>query len=247
MSETGDHEAALTHIREALRLFPEHAILHTHIANELAALKRFDEANAEFQLALNANLHPNDRSITHNDLASLLARQGRTAEAIKHFRAAIELDSKHSEAMFNLGVLLNDSGDPAAALAMIRQAVEIQPSALPAQRALASLLLQRGERAEAIEHLQAAVKLFPQDAPLREQLGTAYFQNGDVGEAEVQLREAIGIHPTADSHNLLGAVLGSKGDLAAARAQFELALRIDPNHRGAAANLQKARAAAPSH
>jgi tetratricopeptide (TPR) repeat protein len=241
LSEAGDHEAALAHIREALRLFPEHAILHTHIANELAALKRLDEANIEFQHALKSNLHPDDRIITHDDLAGFLARQGRTAEAIKHYRAAIELDAKHSGAMFNLGVLLNESGDPAAALAMIRKAVEIRPSFLPAQRALASLLLERGERAEAIKHLQAAVKLFPQDAPLREQLGTAYFRNGDAGAAEEQLRQAIRIRPTADAHNLLGAVLGSQGDLAAARAQFEMALRIDPNHRGAAANLQKAR------
>jgi Flp pilus assembly protein TadD len=65
---------------------------------------------------------------------------------------------------------------------------------------------------------------------------------GDLGSAEQQLRQLLALDPSnADAHNLLGVVFENRGDREAAIAAFEQALRFDPLHPGATANLQRMR------
>ena len=58
-----------------------------------------------------------------------------------------------------------------------------------------------------------------------------------------QMQDAARLNPDdADIQTDLGALLAMRGDTKAAIAAFEHALRIDPNHQIARANLNRARA-----
>jgi tetratricopeptide (TPR) repeat protein len=246
LSQERNYAGALEHYREALRLFPEHPAIHTSIGDTLASLGRSDDAIAEYHRALNAELHPIDRSAAHYRLANVLIKANRKADAIQQLRAAIQHDPEHTLAIHNLGILLMEQGDLAGAIEQFRAVIKIDPTAVASWQALAEGLEAHGQPREALTTLHSAVKLLPNDAGLHLQLGKLLLASGDHKQAERELRTSLRLEPTADAHNLLGVTLGAQGNLAAAIDQFQAALRIAPEHGGAAANLQNARAALKS-
>jgi Tfp pilus assembly protein PilF len=89
----------------------------------------------------------------------------------------------------------------------------------------------------------------PADAPARQQLIAVLLQSGNAaaqeerfGEAAASYRELIALEPqNADYRNNFGLLLARSGDLAAAAAQFEAALAINPTHQAARRNLNAMR------
>ena len=70
-----------------------------------------------------------------DNLGVLLARQGRYAEAIQHFRQAVARDSKNPQTQLNLGNALASNGEVAEAIAVLARAAELAPDQLrPARR-----------------------------------------------------------------------------------------------------------------
>src|SRR5437868_150583 len=74
------------------------------------------------------------------DLGVTLWMDGRGAEAEREFRAAIEADPRHIDALNNLGALLQLSRQHDEALALYRRALEVQPGNVRGLENLARLL-----------------------------------------------------------------------------------------------------------
>ncbi|MCP3951602.1 MAG: tetratricopeptide repeat protein [Desulfobacterales bacterium] len=91
---------AENHFRKAVQLSQDSAILHRYLGVALTHQEKLDEAVLEFQAAV-VKSRGRDAA-AHNNLGSVLARQGRFAEAVGHFREALKIDPDYKEARKNL-------------------------------------------------------------------------------------------------------------------------------------------------
>jgi tetratricopeptide (TPR) repeat protein len=181
--------------------------------------------------------------LAHANLGAALDAHGRPAEAIEHYRLALQARPESAAVRNNLGAALQASGDLRGAMAEYRRAVRAQPDHAGARHNLGNALVQQGAFAEAIPHLREAVRLSPADATARNNLGGALLQTGRVAEAAAELRRAVEADPESlNAHYNLGRALVLQGRLADAIRAFEDALRIAPGDADSRRELAAARA-----
>ncbi|MFL6542562.1 MAG: tetratricopeptide repeat protein [Chthoniobacterales bacterium] len=99
--------------------------------------------------------------MAHNNLANILVRSDRTAEAIPQYRAALQLRPKYLEARYNLGNALLHEGEVDGAIAECKAAIAIDSRSVEAHNNLANALRQKGAYADAIAHYETALALQP--------------------------------------------------------------------------------------
>jgi tetratricopeptide (TPR) repeat protein len=85
--------------------------------------------------------------------------EGRTAEAIEHYRWSLRAGSTDPTAAFNLGTALETLGRWADAIGAYRHALELDREFADAHFNLARLYEQAGRRAAALRHLSAYQQL----------------------------------------------------------------------------------------
>jgi Tfp pilus assembly protein PilF len=180
--------------------------------------------------------------LAHGNLAHWLAKQGRVAEAVSHYREALRIRPTYTDAHVNLGVALQGEGKLGEAEAHFREAIRLVPELATARNNLGSVLQQRGSLPEAIALFREAIRLKPGYAGAWNNLGIALLDAGQPGEAETAFREAVRLDPSlADAWNNLGVSLARQGRVGEAKAHFEAAVRLAPGHRGAVGNLGRYR------
>jgi tetratricopeptide (TPR) repeat protein len=124
-------------------------------------------------------------------LAFVLARTGRTDEAIRHVRRAIEIDPAYAPAHWRLALWLLDGNDADGAERELTQAAALDPNGLSAPMGLARVHLQREQPQLAVDVLERALAKTPGDRYAMQLLGTAYRRLGRLDEAEFAL--AVGM------------------------------------------------------
>jgi Flp pilus assembly protein TadD len=97
---------------------------------------------------------------THNGLGYVLARQGRTDEAMKEFRKAIEASPHFTPAYNNLAEALAGQGKLEEAASYYERSLEQRPSAA-VQKALDAVRGQLRSRDAAVDRLTKAAVLGP--------------------------------------------------------------------------------------
>jgi len=154
MARLGKSEEALADYEKALELDPDCASAHLNLAVAFAQSGAFDTAESHYRKALSGK--PNAE--THNGLAYVLSRQGRTEEAIAEFQKAIDVDRHFTPAYNNLAGLLAKQGDLEGAAHYYRRSLEERPSAA-VHNALGIVLGRLGKANEAADHLAKAKAL----------------------------------------------------------------------------------------
>lgn len=165
-SDLGSPEAARAAIEaceEALRLDPEYAFAHAVLGHARSLLAREGAGSAEpaesaMQRAV--QLGPDDPQV-HYCRAALLGNLGRTAEGVRAWERALELDPNSAGARAGLGIARIYLRQPDRALASIDQALRLSPRDpltyhWLANRALACALLGRWD--EALEAARRSVE-----------------------------------------------------------------------------------------
>src|SRR5881628_2936505 len=117
-------------------------------------------------------------SIAENNLGNVRADQSKLAEAIEHYRQALDINPEHASAHYNLGNVLAQQGKLAEASEHHRQALRLKPDYADAHNNLGNVLAQQGMLAEASEQYQRALQIRPDDADAHNNLGTALAQQG---------------------------------------------------------------------
>lgn len=161
----------------------------------------------------------------HNLMGYVLAAEGKSEEAVEHYRQAIDLDETFVEAMLNAAeVLIHPLHDYEAALGLIDDALDLSEG--DDEIADAMLLkfdayLHAGDR----EHAKRVIAALP-DGPFENPnldflIGRARFETDDAEGAEPRIRAAIAREAEhAEAHYYLGLVLEAKGDTRGATVAF---------------------------
>jgi len=186
------------------------------------------------------------------DLGNALAVRGGTgaAEAIGHYRAALELRPDYPEAHYNLGVALGRTGAPRGqVIAEYREALRLKPGFDEAEFDLANALAAApGGLPEATLHYEAVLRRNPDAAAAHYNLGNALRRTpGKESGALAQFEAAVRLEPGSAGfrNNLANELSLRPGREAEAIAQYEAALRLDPNLAEAHFNLANRLARVP--
>jgi protein O-mannosyl-transferase len=188
-----------------------------------------------------------ENDLAHAKLGALLAKAGRTSEAIAHYTEAARIvDSRGSTAgtvprgrpkdyydsasLHNrIGLLLAPQGKIAEAHAQFVLAVRFDPHNAEAHANLGLALEQQGKTTEAIAHFAEAVRLQPDAPELHVQLATALEHEGQLDQAIREGEEAVRLGPdTADWHYDLALALARRGDTEKAVGHLQTALTLNP-------------------
>lgn len=149
--------------------------------------------------------------------------------AIKHYRKAIQLYSKYSEAYLAMGLLYMDLGKFDEAQPALQTASEITPTAPGGYLALGTMYNAQKKYEEAEKALTKGLELKSDVAQGQYELAKTYWATGKWQDAEPHAQKAVAIEPTmAPPHVLLGNIALRKQDPLGAVKEFQEYLRLDP-------------------
>lgn len=181
--------------------------------------------------------------IGHSNLGQALMSRGRMDDAIREYKAALQIHPGSPETQYNLGAALKSKGRIDEAMVHYRTALDYYPTFSEALCSLAAAYLEKGQLEEAMAQYQKVVAARPTDAEGHYGIGNVLARKGLMAEAAVEYRKVIALDPgRADAHNNLGATFFQTGQWEAAQAEFREALRLDPSNSDAQTNLAKAQA-----
>ena len=169
------------------------------------------------------------------NLATVLAEQGRSEEALPLFHKALPLLMKTAENhphayehQVNLGIVLRGMGRPKEALASYRCALALAPRSVPALHGLAMSARDLGDLQTAVGALRAALKIQPDDAPALIHLADLLICENQLAEAVTAAQKAIELRPeSAEPHDVLGRVHLKANRPLEAIDEFRHALRLN--------------------
>jgi tetratricopeptide (TPR) repeat protein len=178
------------------------------------------------------------------DIAAILRRNGRDADAEKQLRAWVAASPADAEARLALGALLDRKGRNAEAEVELREAIRLDPRSAEALNYLGYSLADRGERLnDALVLIEGALKIDPWNGAYLDSLGWVYLKLGRLNDARDPLERAAREYPkdpTVLEH--LGDYYDRTGDVNRAKTYWQRALeefRETPEEPGARQSLEK--------
>jgi tetratricopeptide (TPR) repeat protein len=97
-------------------------------AKAAADARRWDEATTIYRQAIAGSP---DSSFLYRDLAAVEQMAGQTADALEHYRKAVELDASDAHSLAGIGAILESQGDVLGALSSYERARALEPSEVP--------------------------------------------------------------------------------------------------------------------
>ena len=199
--------------------------------------EEWDEAASRFEAYVAAK--PTDAH-GHYMLGLSAWKGGDLARAERAFDRALELDPSSVKTWLNAARVLLDAGRVPEAIERIDGALERDSASGEALRLLARAQAARGETGAAVETYRRAIALNDRDAWAMNNLGVLHLEHGRPEEALPPLARAVQLRGTAPVfRNNLGMTLERTGHPAAAKAQYEAAVRADSGYAKAAASLER--------
>ena len=176
--------------------------------------------------------------LAHANLASALALQGRTDEAVAHYEEALRINPGHARSHNNLGFILAARGRLDDAIVQYTEALRNHPDYALAHDNLGVALAKQGRIAEAIAHFREALRGLPDDAAAHYDLANALLQAGSLDDAIAEYSEALRLDPaSAPARNNLGLALARSGRTREAVAVYRDLLAASPDYVEAHYNL----------
>lgn len=170
LSRQGDHAGAIAQIREAIRLNPTLSGAHFELAEELRtspdpALNA--QAEREYRAAIKVNQYD---ETAWRQLGGVLASKGDFKTAEEHYRKALALQPKDSDAETGLAVVLISLNRTNEAISLLEDAVKDDPTNLVAHYRLSLLYRRAGRATDAQREMDA----FHHYTEVRDRLGKIF-------------------------------------------------------------------------
>lgn len=197
--ETAKYEDARRELEESLRLEPTHAPALYFLALAAKQDNDLDRSTQLFEkvIALQPG-NPDAQFLLGQNLEHL----GKTAEAVTHWKLALQADPNYSQALFNLARALRKSNDPQA------QQYQDRYETLQKNQQITDRVQQLGNFAleasnaqnwpQAFAQMQEALELCGQcseAAHLHKNLGMMYVRTGKLEQAQKELDTALQLNP----------------------------------------------------
>lgn len=142
------------------RFFPTAAIVVSIVCLGLTEEQLLYWRNSE-TLFHHAIAVTKNNDVAHDNLGLTLELQGRTAEALAEYRAALDINPSHYQLHFAIGNMLEELGKPAEALAEYRQCLERDPKTPALHNAAGRALVALGNPNEAFMEFAEAAQFDP--------------------------------------------------------------------------------------
>ncbi len=168
------------------------------------------------------------------DEGDALRKQGRIAEALARYDAAVQTDPQCAPAHLNRGNILLASARFDEARSAYQLAIACHPKYAAAHFNLGNLNYRAGQFAQALRSYQATVSIKPQFADAYVGMANALVSLGHTAEAVASYRRALTINPgSAEAHFNLGVLAMTEGRLDEAAASLRRAIELRPEHAAA--------------
>jgi predicted O-linked N-acetylglucosamine transferase (SPINDLY family) len=196
------------------------------------------------------------REVTETlQLAVQHQRENRYADAEQLYRQVLEKQPNHPEALYGLGMLMQQMGQPETAQQLLVAASQVQPDSVKIWFSLGNLRQAQGQLPEAETAYQQAIALRPDAVTIYNNLGYTLQQQGKWSQAITCYQKALELQPNcleadvnlgnalhaqgklspkqqahyAELNGKLGHARKKAGDLETAAVYFQKALELNPN------------------
>jgi Flp pilus assembly protein TadD len=214
---------------------PNSARAHLLYGVALQKADRVNEAAKEFETAL--RLDPRTE-FAHHKLGQVLLDESKVNDAAAQFEQALLNEPRNADLHADYAMALEDLGRKADAEAEYVRATQLNPKVARLHYDYAMFLANQGKLDQAILEFQLAIQREPNHAQAHYHLGRALYLKGDLEGARAHYEETARLDAKAPVHNSLGVVYMKLGQKTEAIAQFNEALRLQPNDSAAAENLR---------
>ena len=189
-------------------------------------MNKNQEAITAFRKAIALNKRD---SHSHNDLATIYSKLGRTDEAISEYRTAIRLDPKNATALNNLSNDLLKVEKADEAIKCLEKAIAINPRYIEAHSNLGNALKVTGQFAKATASYNRALEIDPDQKEIYINLGNALKDQDKLDEAQASFRRALDIDPRFEEALInLGHVYTAQEEYGSAIEVFQQAISLNP-------------------
>lgn len=159
-------------------------------------------------------------------------------EAVRTYRAALQLQADSAESLHGMALALRDLRSVDEALPLLQKATVLAPDRAEYFNDLGMLFQDKGDYTKAISFHNRAIKLFPNFSWAYINLGVAHKRLGQNKEAVTAYVQALQINPNSpEAHNNLGNLCRLMGNYQKAIEHLQRALELRPNYQDAMTNL----------
>ena len=198
--------------------------------------QRRDWARAEEFLTAALAARPDDVAAL-GALARVARARGEMEKALSLLMRARKLAPASAEVLYDFGVTALHMNLILDALPAFEELQRRRPDHPPYIYMLAAARLQKGEKGAAETLLRRYAELRPADAAGHHLLGVALNSLNRFAEARAAFERSLSLGPSPESEYMLGLISNNEGDAAGAVRWLERALKAEPNHAGARAEL----------
>lgn len=235
LRDRGELEEARSILNRAVELDPNFVEAWYDMAGVSVKLNDLDGALAQLAQTVEAKAaYPRaerTKALAHDLWGRLLARQGKTDEALSHFEQSLVIMPEYAAARHNMGSTLLMAQRFEDARKVFAELIQFQPEDAPAHNGLAYALGELGDKSGSLAEYQAAVELKPDYYAARLNLGMALRAAGRFAEAEEHLRDAVELSPNESAPILeLASTLASAGRATEAIAMLDQFLTKQPTN-----------------
>lgn len=215
---------------------PQDPSVHMMLGVSHAAERKWDEAEREFEAALQLNpLYTPALA----ELAAMWTANGQAAKAMARLKEHTAAHRDDADAHYLLGTLSRQVRDFPRAEAAFSRAAELAPGNAQVRLQLGAMYQDQGRLDPAIEQYERALKIEPRSSAILALLGTARLRKGDVDVARKHFQQGLAIDPNSAviANNLAFANALHRGSLDEAMALAQKAREISPDLVNAADTL----------
>jgi len=166
-------------------------------------------------------------------LGDLQATDGRLPEARESYRRASTVAVETQRPLRALALVELQTGEAAEAVTLLTGVVARSPRDIASRRVLARALIASGQVEQAVQALEEARAVAPDDLELAFALASGYLRLKKVAAAEPLFARIVKERPIPQTHVLIGRTYRDFREYGRARAELQVALRMDPKARRA--------------
>lgn len=249
----GDYDGALQGFQAVVEVNPEDVEALTYIGLIYLHKKQYDHSIANFEKAVKLKGDASVLAVAWNNLGCALQAKGKLDEAIGAYTEATRLNSKLSEAHFNLGNAILLKATQMEGAGRVKEAAELYMRAIEAYEKVIELfaaklgqkveekhiaaamkdalsILSAGKYDQAIERFRAVAMRRCDQSELHSSMGHCYARLKMMDKAIESYAQAVGLAPqNASYHSDLGLALLNAGRISEAITVLERAVKLGDN------------------